>query len=166
MASAGIWTRSGYDGSWSNASAANRGDNKDTSFRGVHDNPYDVEDEPFVNTLFVEDLGDSKTEDAQLLEELRSKSPSQFAEYLTEVAKAQNSKRETASTASVWGVSLDDYSLAGDGSLQPEITLADDPSIHARLTDPRNPKRVAEIWKQITVGTDLTPDTGGKGQGT
>ncbi|KAJ7602166.1 hypothetical protein DFH06DRAFT_1351596 [Mycena polygramma] len=99
IATVGIRTRSGSGGYCSSERAANMGDNRDTPFRGVPNTSSEPEDDPFVNTLFVEDLVGEKAEDARIFEQLRSESPAQFAEYLAEIAKAQSAKQDTASTA-------------------------------------------------------------------
>jgi hypothetical protein len=47
-------------------------------------------------------------------------------------------------------------------TLQPEIDLDEDTSLFTRTTDPHNPRRVAEILKKISVGTDLSEEQHGK----
>jgi len=46
----------------------------------------------------------------------------------------------------------------GDGDLQPEVELGGDQSLFTRVTDPHNPKRVEEILKQVSIGSDLSDE--------
>ncbi|KAJ6629412.1 hypothetical protein B0H10DRAFT_1776543, partial [Mycena sp. CBHHK59/15] len=151
----GIRTRSTYEGGDIITRAEKVGDNRDTPVKGVQTPAFDDKEDPFVNTLFVEDLVSDTLEDVHTFEELRRETPKHFAEYLTKLAVECGATREARAPTSVWGVEVDDYRTASDGFLQPEISLSDDPEIHTRLTDPKNPRRVAEIWKQMTVGKDL-----------
>ncbi|KAJ6570675.1 hypothetical protein B0H10DRAFT_2353821, partial [Mycena sp. CBHHK59/15] len=155
MGMVGIRTRSTYEGGDIITRAEKVGDNRDTPVKGVQTPAFDDKEDPFVNTLFVEDLVSDTLEDVHTFEELRRETPKHFAEYLTKLAVERGATREARAPTSVWGVEVDDYRTASDGFLQPEISLSDDPEIHTRLTDPKNPRRVAEIWKQMTVGKDL-----------
>ena len=60
------------------------------------------------------------------------------------------------STDNIW--TIQDATLKQDnvGALQPEIELDDDTSFFTRATDPHNPHRVAEILKNVSIGTDLS----------
>ena len=44
------------------------------------------------------------------------------------------------------------------GGAQPELPRERDPSIFTRLTDPQQPKRVAAILEDVTIGPDLSPE--------
>jgi hypothetical protein len=61
-------------------------------------------------------------------------------------------------TDNVWIVQ--DATLKPDdlGSLQPEVELDVDASFFTRATDPHNPRRVAEILKNVSVGADLSDE--------
>src|SRR5882762_7043546 len=56
----------------------------------------------------------------------------------------------------VW--TIQDTNLKPDdiGTLQPEVELDNDMSFFTRTTDPHNPRRVAEILKNVSIGTDLS----------
>jgi hypothetical protein len=62
----------------------------------------------------------------------------------------------------VW--TIQDATLKQDnvGALQPEIELDDNTSFFTRATDPHNPRRVAEILKNVSVGTDLSDEQRGQ----
>ena len=53
---------------------------------------------------------------------------------------------------------IQDTNLKPDdiGTLQPEVELDNDMSFFTRTTDPHNPRRVAEILKNVSIGTDLS----------
>jgi hypothetical protein len=48
------------------------------------------------------------------------------------------------------------------GSLQPEVELDDDTSLFTRTTYPHNPRRVAEILKNVSIGADLSDEQRGR----
>jgi hypothetical protein len=48
------------------------------------------------------------------------------------------------------------------GDMQPEIDIGGDRSLFTRTTNPRNPKRVQEVLKQVSIGPDLSPEQHGK----
>ena len=56
----------------------------------------------------------------------------------------------------VW--TIQDANLKPDdiGTLQPEVELDNDMSFFTRTTDPHNPRRVVEILKNVSIGTDLS----------
>jgi hypothetical protein len=59
---------------------------------------------------------------------------------------------------SVWTVRAETTVYDEPGELQPEVEVGGDHSLFTRTTDPHNPRRVAEILKQVTIGPDLSED--------
>jgi transposase InsO family protein len=43
-----------------------------------------------------------------------------------------------------------------EGDLQPEVDIGGDHSLFTRATDPHNPRRVAEVLKHVSIGSDLS----------
>jgi len=72
-----------------------------------------------------------------------------------DIHKAQE-RQIPPSMYNVW--TIQDANLKPDdiGTLQPEVELDDDTSFFTRTTDPHNPRRVAEILKNVSIGTDLS----------
>ena len=59
---------------------------------------------------------------------------------------------------SVWTVGEETAVYDEPGELQPEVEVGGDHSLFTRTTDPRNPRRVAEILKHVKIGPDLSED--------
>lgn len=53
---------------------------------------------------------------------------------------------------------LEDKEYGRDGDLQPDMDLDGDTSLFTRITDPFNPRRIAEVLKHVSIGTDLSED--------
>ncbi|KIM44035.1 hypothetical protein M413DRAFT_433363, partial [Hebeloma cylindrosporum] len=59
----------------------------------------------------------------------------------------------------IWKLDDDaDPTLDYLGEAQPELPHERDPSIFTRTTDPWQPKRVAAVLEDVTIGADLTPE--------
>jgi hypothetical protein len=56
----------------------------------------------------------------------------------------------------VWTIQDATFEPGDLGSLQPEIEINSDTSFYTRTTDPHNPRRVAEILKNVSIGADLS----------
>jgi len=57
----------------------------------------------------------------------------------------------------VWTVlDADNNPIEPLGDLQPEIEINNDHSLFTRMSDPHNQKRVEEILRQVSIGTDLS----------
>jgi len=60
---------------------------------------------------------------------------------------------------SIWTVSdTDNNPVEPQGDLQPEIDIDGDNSLFTRTSDPHNPRRVEEVLRQVSIGTDLSDE--------
>lgn len=59
----------------------------------------------------------------------------------------------------VWTMEQEDGTIPGClGKAHPDLPQERDPSIFTRLTDPHQPRRVAAILSDVTIGPDLSPE--------
>lgn len=56
----------------------------------------------------------------------------------------------------VW--TIGDSTITGNGDMQPEVEIDGNTSLFTRQTDPFKPKRVAEILRQIKIGSDVSAE--------
>jgi hypothetical protein len=68
----------------------------------------------------------------------------------------------TPSVDNIWVIHEVNPKPDEPGSPQPEVELNNDASLFTRTTDPHNPRRVAEILKNVSIGADLSDGQRGR----